>query len=127
MRGTLALGRLVTGVRAAPPAIPKALARHAAAEEEEPARRERRRQPARRATVKLAEVAGDARAPRTRTSRFGDDARRARDRVLTSGEQEFTRCRAAPDVETALLAQGEGFVEGALVFAEKPHASAIRN
>ena len=77
VRGMLALG-LVTGVRVAPPAIPKALARHAFALAEL------------RAAVGdhvaayrlLAEVARDADAAEAHVARFGEDARRARDRVL---------------------------------------------
>ena len=77
VRGMLALG-LVTGVRVAPPAIPKALARHAAALAEL------------RAAVGdhvaayrlLAEVARDADAAEAHLARFGEEARRARDRVL---------------------------------------------
>ena len=77
VRGMLALG-LVTGVRVAPPAIPKALARHAAALAEL------------RAAVGdhvaayrlLAEVARDADAAEAHVARFGEEARRARDRVL---------------------------------------------
>ena len=77
VRGMLALG-LVTGVRVAPPAIPKALARHAAALAEL------------RGAVGdhvaayrlLLEVARDADAAEAHVVRFGEDARRARDRVL---------------------------------------------
>jgi hypothetical protein len=77
VRGMLALG-LVTGVRVAPPAIPKALARHAFA------------LALLRAAVGdhvaayrlLAEVARDADAAEAHVARFGEEARRARDRVL---------------------------------------------
>jgi hypothetical protein len=77
VRGMLALG-LVTGVRVAPPAIPKALARHAFALAEL------------RGAVGdhvaayrlLAEVARDADAAEAHVARFGEEARRARDRVL---------------------------------------------
>ena len=77
VRGMLALG-LVTGVRVAPPAIPKALARHAFALAEL------------RGAVGdhvaayrlLLEVARDADAAEAHVVRFGEEARRARDRVL---------------------------------------------
>ena len=77
VRGALALG-LVTGVRVAPPAIPKALARHAAALAELRAAAGDHVA----AYRLLAEVAGDAAAADAHVARFGDDARRARDRVL---------------------------------------------
>ena len=99
VRGTLALG-LVTGVRVAPPAIPKALARHAAALAEL------------RAAVGdhvaayrlLAEVAGDARAADAHVARFGDDARRARDRVLEMASRSASR---APDPKPRFSLRGK--------------------
>ena len=100
VRGTLALG-LVTGVRVAPPAIPKALARHAAALAEL------------RAAVGdhvaayrlLAEVASDARAAEAHVARFGDDARRARDRVLEMASRS-AGC-AAPDPKPRFSLRGK--------------------
>ena len=96
----MALG-LVTGVRVAPPAIPKALARHA-----------RRWPSSARALVGdhvaayrlLAEVAGDARAADAHVARFGDDARRARDRVLEMASRSASR---APDPKPRFSLRGK--------------------
>jgi hypothetical protein len=52
----------------------------------------------------LAEVAGDARAADAHVARFGDDARRARDRVLEMASRSASR---APDPKPRFSLRGK--------------------